>query len=211
MKNSVRTPLRMLGLSVSLSLFMVAGATTARAEEAVVSEASSDGPAIRASVTVLPMFAGQFDASSGNFPGENEAATALAVAPAIDVALGDHFYVGLAPQLINNVQKKLGGPTHLQLDLSLRLGVVGKLGERVSVFSHLLPGYSLLKLEDDDSNPHGILLGFATGLMVNVTSSFFVSAEMGYQFGRHVARPFGVDEFFNTRYLRAGLGIGLRL
>ncbi|HEY0709894.1 MAG TPA: hypothetical protein VGG33_23980 [Polyangia bacterium] len=209
MKNTVCTPWKLMGLLVSLS--MAAGATSARAEETQLIESASDGPAIRASVTVLPMFAGQIDISQGIFPGENEAATALAVAPAIDVALGEYFYVGLAPQLINNVQKKLGGPTHLQLDLSLRLGVLGKLGERVSVFSHLLPGYSVLKLEDDDSNPHGVLLGFATGVMVNVTSSFFASGEMGYQFGRHVARPFGSDASFNTRYLRAGLGIGLRL
>ncbi|HEY0715464.1 MAG TPA: hypothetical protein VGF45_22475 [Polyangia bacterium] len=171
---------------------------------------------LRLSLLMASLLGGQIDVSEGPFPGENQARNALALGVAIDHMLSRTFYVGLAPQYVVNVQKSLGGESFRQFDVALRMGAQSQLTQRLHLFSHIAGGYSMMLLSADsglgDTHPKGMFVSFATGGTFDIASSLFATAELGYQLALDKT---GVDGgrtlSVNTRFLRCGLGFGLRL
>ena len=123
--------------------------------------------------------------------------------------------VGLAPQAIWNVQPKVSA-TELaspgaskEYDVLLRIAYTQPLGEGISVYAEVLPGYSLLAPPAGKS-PKGAVIAFGVGVMMDLSERIFASIGGGYQVGFQ-AIPAGSETVDNgTRYIRVTLGGGFR-
>lgn len=123
--------------------------------------------------------------------------------------------VGLAPQLIFNVQPKpLDFGTSAvakQIDILARVAYELRPVDSIAIYAELLPGYSTILPSDDASPSSGLVLAFGVGCAADLTDRFFMSLGVGYQVGfQNQAAESNRTDKLRTKYVRVALGGGVR-
>jgi hypothetical protein len=194
------------------------GAAAAPAGEAPPTTTTTAPPAamsdskMRLGLNVVPMpFLGKLKASGGGFSDSTDAAFAVGVMPIFDYAITPNFFIGLGPLYTFNVKGKDDtGDASKELDIMLRVGGGAPVADKVQIYGYLAPGYSIIFPPMGDSFK-GLVVGAHAGGMMDLTSSVFVNAEVGYQMGFQKGKLLGADIDYKSNFLQIGLGGGVRL
>jgi hypothetical protein len=124
-----------------------------------------------------------------------------------------HLVVGLAPQVIFNVQPKPSDfyvAAMKEIDLLARVAYVLPVAEGISAYAELLPGYSLIIPADDSAVSKGLVLAFGAGVAMDMGDRYFLNLGGGYQMGFQ-SQTAGIHQMqMRTKYLRVALGGGMR-
>jgi hypothetical protein len=176
------------------------------------------GPRRRFDVTLslLPMEHGKYNTTFG--PGDtvtSDASFAYGFSLAANARVFRGLSVGLAPQVVWNVQPKVN-PSQLaspgaskEYDLLLRIAYTQPLVDGISVYAEVLPGYSLL-IPPMGKTPKGPVVAFGVGVMMDLSERVFASIGGGYQYGFQAITIAGESADNKTRYIRLTLGGGFR-
>lgn len=124
---------------------------------------------------------------------------------------GDNrLFVGFAPSYTFNIKAK-NGPEEgsRELDLLLRIGAEAAATDRLQLYGYLSPGYGFMHGLPSDLSAAGPVLGLHGGGRLDLTSTFFVNAEAGYQMGFLTASPNGSVQY--AGFVQIGLGAGVRI
>ena len=194
------------------------GSVTQSAEAAPVTSlaATAAPPApgpIRLGLTLVPAPFGSL--RSGPPGGEFSVGSqfAFAVMPVFDLSVARHLFVGFAPSYTFNVKAR-GADTDAasELDLLLRIGAEAAATERLQIYGYLSPGYAFMYgLPAGGEGARGPVLGLHAGGRLDLTPTFFVNAEVGYQVGFQNASTNGSDSEWHASFLQIGLGAGVRI
>lgn len=199
-----------------------AAATTAPAPAAAVATATPapvQPPAARRKIQVglsfLPMGMGRYtfsDTYTTTASFEASFAYGLGLSAGYEVLPG--LVVGLAPQVIFNVQPKpleaANPAVAREYDLMARVAYELRPVQGIAVYAEVLPGYSKISPSDDASPSSGLVLAFGVGCAADLTDRFFVSLGGGYQMGfQNQSDGVHILEL-RTNYVRVALGGGVR-
>lgn len=216
----MRTKSTLLGLS------LLALAGTARAEDAAPATAADNAAAAPAlstetpqatrklsvGLSFLPMGLGKYvyrpDATSDLV--ESDAFFAYGASVSASYEVLPHLLVGLAPQVVYNVQEKtplIYAKAVTEYDLMARVAYFYELVDTIQVFAEVLPGYSLIK---NSAGSAGLVVAFGAGLSMPVTDRVFVNVSGGYQWGFQKWANGDSSLESRTRYIRAALGAGMK-
>ncbi len=219
----MRTKSTLLGLS------LLALASTARAEDAAPTTApSADGAApvpaaavstaasaetpqasrkLRVGLSFLPMGRGKYiyrpDATSPLVKSDAYFAYGASVSASYEILPG--LLIGLAPQVIYNVQEKtpqIYAKAVTEYDLMARVAYYYELADRIEAYAEFLPGYSLIR---NAAGSKGLVLALGAGFSIPVTDRVFVNVSGGYQWGFQKW-----DHETQTRFIRGVLGAGMK-
>lgn len=204
---------------VALSLLAVAA--TARAEEGAPTAVAESGPTaqthrrLQVGASFLPMAMGKYKFSDTfDTTTTQEAYLGYGVGLSVGYDVWRGLIVGLAPQLIFNVQPKpndIANPNPMrELDLMARVAYQLRLVDTISVYAEALPGYSVLLPSDEAGKSKGLVLGFGAGVVVDMTDRVFLNVGGGYQIGFQTLLA-GIHETeLRTRYVRVAIGGGVK-
>ena len=135
---------------------------------------------------------------------------AFGVMPVLDVSLAHHLFVGFAPSYAFNIKAKHGPEEGArELDLLLRIGAEAAATDRLQLYGYLSPGYGFLHGLPSDLSAAGPVVGLHGGGRLDLTPTFFVNAEAGYQMGFLTASPNGSVQY--AGFVQIGLGAGVRI
>jgi hypothetical protein len=209
--SSTRRVITTWRLSVALVATFVAS-PMARAATADASAVDVEASKVRLAFTLVPE---PFGVLKSGFPGSQPSVSsvfAFAVMPVADFTLYRHFFFGLAPCYTFNVRANgsTATPAH-ELDLLVRIGGQAPITDRLQLYGYLSPGYSYLRQLPEGNGSEGIVVGLHGGGMFDVTTTFFVNAEIGYQEGFQRATIAGLDGTFGASFLQIGVGAGVRI
>jgi len=218
-----------------IGLTLVALTATARAQESVpaagappteiagapsrVETAPEPAPRprpIALGLSFLPMAVGKFTTPVGAMETIGDASFAYGVGLSASYTVIGGLSVGLAPQVIYNVQDKVN-PSQLaapgaatEYDVMARVAYAFPIVDTIALYVEVLPGYSLIS-QPAASAAKGLVLGFGGGVAMDVTDGIFANLGVGYQVGfQKVSAEGGADEDDRTRYVRVALGGGVR-
>jgi hypothetical protein len=121
-----------------------------------------------------------------------------------------HLLVGLAPQIIYNVQEKtpqIWAKAVSEWDLMARIAYSYPVAETINLYAEVLPGYSLIK---NESGSAGFVVAGGVGVAMDLTDRFFVNLGGGYQIGFQKIANGGNTLESRTRYVRFALGAGTK-
>ncbi|HVT07297.1 MAG TPA: hypothetical protein VHO67_07555 [Polyangia bacterium] len=231
---NTRKDIRLAGTLVALTL--LGAAPAARAAGAGAPDAAVPPPAPAAVETAAPAAVPsaaskrRFDVTLSLLPMErgkytstpmlgtsvtSDASFAYGFALNVNARIIRGLSVGLAPQVIWNVQPKVN-PNQLaspgaskEYDLLLRIAYTQFLVDGISVYAEALPGYSVLAPPAGKS-PKGAVIAFGVGLMMDLTDRIFASIGGGYQYGFQAITVGSESAENGTRYVRLTLGAGFR-
>ena len=204
---------------VILGLLALGG--TARAEEGASVSLASEPAApkhrkILVGASFLPMALGQYKFSDTfTTTASTDAYLAYGVGVSASYEVLPGLFVGLAPQLIFNVQAKPAdnvpySPAMMELDLMARVAYGYRVVDTISVYAEVLPGFSDLIPSDDASPSRGFVLGFGVGCTVDMTDRFFLNIGGGYQIGFQNQKE-GIHTLeLRTQYVRIAMGGGVK-
>jgi hypothetical protein len=169
----------------------------------------------RIGLSFLPMGLGKFttpiDAEA--MQGDASFAYGFGLAASFRVIAG--LSVGVAPQLIYNVNYKVytGGltapPATKETDLMARLAYTFPVVETIGLYVAVLPGYSTIGLPGGTSAA-GLVLAFEGGVDMGITDRIFANFGGGYQLGFQSVTEIEGKFDARTRYVRVNLGGGVR-
>jgi len=204
---------------VALSLLMIAA--TARADDGASATVAASGPPaashrrLQLGLSFLPMAMGKYkfsDTFETTTTQEAYFAYGVGLSASYEVVRG--LLLGLAPQLIFNVQPKpndiANPPASRELDIMARVAYQVRFADTVSAYVEALPGYSLVLPSDNAGTSKGLVLGFGAGVAVDMTDRFFVNVGGGYQIGFQTLLAGIHDTQLRTRYVRVAIGGGVR-
>ena len=122
--------------------------------------------------------------------------------------------VGLAPQVLLNVQPKpsdtIHPPAAKEYDLMVRIAYELRLADAITVYAEALPGYSRIAPSDDASPSSGLVLAIGAGCAMDLTERFFINLAGGYQMGFQ-SQSEGIHQLeLRTKYVRVAMGGGVR-
>jgi hypothetical protein len=218
--------------STLIGLTLVALGAGARAEEvapaasppatagivAPVSDAPPPGPSprrIEVGLSFLPMALGKLTTPIGSMEAAGDALFAYGAGLSASYRVVAGFAVGLAPQVIYNVNYKVNPselappPAAKQYDFMARLAYEFPLADTITPYLEILPGYSIIALPNT-SAAKGLVLAVGGGVAMDMTERIFVNLGIGYQWGFQKVPQTGVELDNKTRYLRVALGGGVR-
>ena len=138
---------------------------------------------------------------------------AFAVMPVLDVSLAHHLFVGFAPSYTFNIKAKNGPEDGAsEFDLLLRIGAEAAATERLQLYGYLSPGYAFMSGLPSDVSARGPVVGLHAGGRLDLTPTFFVNAEAGYQMGflSATANQLSTAEYY-AGFFQIGLGAGVRI
>jgi hypothetical protein len=175
---------------------------------------ASDKPGkLQVGLSFLPMAKGRYIYSPDTQHVTNaEASFAYGAALSVSYEVMNHFFVGLAPQVIFNVREK--DPENVadtqavkEYDVLARFAYVLPVTEGTSVYAEILPGYSLIT---NDAGAKGLVIVGGIGATMDMTDRIFVNVGAGYQVGFQTWKE-GTNSYqTRTRYVRVTLGGGVR-
>jgi hypothetical protein len=203
-------------LSVALVATLVgsamARAATATSPMADASAGDVEASKVRLAFTLVPE---PFGVLNSGFTGSQPSVSsvfAFAVMPVADFTLYRHLFFGLAPCYTFNLRANgsTARPAH-ELDLLVRVGGQAPVTDRLKLYGYLSPGYSYLRQLPEGNGSEGLVVGLHGGGMFDITTTFFVNAEIGYQEGFQRATIAGVDRAFGASFLQIGVGAGVRI
>jgi hypothetical protein len=175
---------------------------------------------------IMPAGSMRFDRNLQSTPTKAtaDAASAVAVAPFIDVAVSPYVAFGFSPQIILHVKAEGdSGQSATEYDLRARLTARAPVSPTANLFGRFSPGFSIIDIPSGDSggaitlsDPLGLLLDFSVGAEVAFQPNLFFVSELGYQLGFQSAKlndtaGNSMDVALNTRYLHFGIGLAVRL
>jgi hypothetical protein len=152
-----------------------------------------------------------------------DAASAVAIAPFLDVPLAPNVSLGLSPQFIFGVKGSAASDSATEYDLRARLTGRYPLSPSARTYLRFSPGYSLISLPGGSSsgggsNPTGLSLDFAVGAEVELLPKLVLVVDLGYQFGFQSSTVSDAGSIsdgskvdFHTRYLHLGAGLAVGL
>lgn len=121
-----------------------------------------------------------------------------------------HLLVGVAPQVVFNVQEKSAGTWVKavdEYDLMARIAYMYPVVDTINIYGEFLPGYSLIK---NAAGSSGLVLAFGAGVAMDLTDRFFINVGGGYQIGFQKWPNGATSLESQTRYVRGNLGAGLK-
>ena len=137
---------------------------------------------------------------------------AFGVMTALDFLPRPNLFVGFAPSATFNIKTRDDVPPDRSwaLDFLLRVGYGLPLGDRVRAYGYLAPGYSFIFM------PRGFIsqvpvIGLHAGGLYDLTPTFFLAAEGGYQAGFQQAAYIGDTSPWQVNLIQIGLGVGAHL
>jgi hypothetical protein len=122
--------------------------------------------------------------------------------------------VGLAPQVIFNVQPKplesSNPAVAKEIDLLARVAYGFQVVDGISIYAEVLPGVSRISPSDESSPSDGLVLAFGAGCAMDLTGRYFVNLAGGYQMGFQ-SQSSGVHKMeLRASYVRVAMGGGVR-
>ena len=217
-------------VSMLVGLSLVALAATARAQEAAPTAATAAPPAtnvatapepaatqpaapprrIQVGLSLLALGVGSLTASPGGMMTTQDTIFTGGLGLSLGYTLIPGLTVGIAPQVIFEVQPKVGNePASRQYDLMARVAYAFPVVETIAIYVEVLPGYSFI-VPPDGEMPKGLVLGFGGGAAMDLTDRISVNLGVGYQIGfQKVSLDDRVSDA-KTSYLRVALGVGTK-
>lgn len=175
-------------------------------------EPAASSRKLQVGVSFLPMGLGKYvyrpDANSALVKSDAYVAYGAAVSACYEVL--PHLLVGLAPQIIYNVQEKtpqIWAKAVSEWDLMARIAYSYPVAETINVYAEVLPGYSLLR---NESGSAGFVLAGGVGVAMDLTDRFFINLGGGYQIGFQKIANGDNSLESRTRYVRFALGAGTK-
>jgi hypothetical protein len=169
----------------------------------------------RIGLAFLPMGLGKLTTPVGGEPIQGDASLAYGVGLSASYRIIAGFSVGVAPQIISNVNYKvppagIAPPDAVrETDLMARLAYTFPIVETIGVYVEALPGYSLLA-QAGGSPAKGFVVAFDAGADMGITNRIFANLAAGYQLGFQSLTVAGEKVDTRTRYVRVSLGGGVR-
>jgi hypothetical protein len=168
----------------------------------------------RIGLSFLPMGLGKLSTPINAESLQGDASFAYGVGLAASVRVIAGFSVGVAPQIISNVNYKvypgaLATPSAVrETDLMARLAYTFPVVDDIGLYVAVLPGYSIIGLSGGSAK--GLVVAFEGGVDMGITDRIFANFGAGYQLGFQSVSE--VDGTFDarTRYVRVNLGGGVR-
>jgi hypothetical protein len=221
--------------SLLIGFTVVALAAVARAQEPAPAspaaapapvagaEATAPVPAIPApsprraeiGLSILPMGVGKLTLPVGGMEVTGDASFAYGVGLSASYRILAGLSVGLAPQVIFNVQDKVN-PSQLaapaaatEVDLMARVAYTFPVVETIGLYVEALPGFSLIG-QPNASTAKGLVVGLGVGVAMDLTEQTFANIGVGYQIGLQTVADASMNVADRTRYLRLALGGGMR-
>jgi hypothetical protein len=166
-------------------------------------------------LSLLPMAVGKFTTPVGAMETTGDASFAYGVGLSASILLIRGLSVGLAPQVIYNVQDKVN-PSQLaapgaakEYDLMARVAYAFPIVDTIALYLEVLPGYSLI-IQPAANTSKGLVLGFGGGVTMDLTDRIFANLGIGYQVGFQKVLQGDMDADNRTKYVRVALGGGVR-
>jgi hypothetical protein len=166
-------------------------------------------------LSLLPMAVGRFTTPVGAMEATGDASFAYGGALSVSALVFRGLSVGVAPQVIFNVQDKVN-PSQLaapaaarEYDLMARVAYAFPIVDTIALYVEVLPGYSLIE-QPGAHTAKGLVLIFGGGVAMDLTAAVFANLGVGYQAGFQRVSAGGVEVDDRTRYLRVALGGGVR-
>jgi len=226
--------MKKLGLFIGLTLFALAGTARAQDEgsetapevapeestEAAPPPAATSAPESKMQVGLafLPMLMGTAGTgTSDNLTwGDLETAYGVGVSFGYKVIAG--LSVGIAPQILLHVKgKDDSNDASKEWDLMARIAYEYPVIPKLAIYVEVLPGYSIVQfasgrsvLGETPPNPKGLVIGFGAGASYDITDQFFANLGVGYQMGFATYSVAGSDLAYRTKFLRIGVGGGMK-
>jgi hypothetical protein len=216
--------------STLIGLTLVALGAGARAEEiapaaaplpaivAPLPDAAPPAPPprrIKVGLSFLPMGIGKFTTPIGGTAIEGDASFAYAFALVASYRIIGGLELGIAPQLLYNVNYKVypspitAPPGSKETDLMARVAYTFPVEETIGLYVAALPGYSIIS-QTGSSSAKGFVLALEGGVEMAVTDRIFANLGGGYQLGFQSVTVGGTKLDDRTRYVRVNLGGGFR-
>lgn len=227
--------MRKLGLFAGLTLIALAGSARAQEEtpaevpaaDSAESTETAPPPAatvapeskFRVGIAFLPMVMGKLGGGPKDDLTWGDAKTAYGLGLLFGYKVIAGLSVGVAPQLIFNVQDKtddLYDPSK-EWDLMARIAYEYTVIPKLDVYAEVLPGYSIIQFASGRSysgeappNPKGFVIGFGAGAAYDITDQFFANLGIGYQMGFAKFSVAAGDFGTRTKFLRIAVGGGMK-
>jgi len=169
----------------------------------------------RIGLSFLPMGLGKFTTPIDAEATQGDASFAYGFGLAASFRLIAGLSVGVAPQVIYNVNYKVytGGltapPATKETDLMARIAYTFPVVETIGLYVAVLPGYSTIGLPGGTSAA-GLVLALEGGVDMGITDRIFANFGAGYQFGFQSVTEIEGKFDARTRYVRLNLGGGVR-
>jgi hypothetical protein len=168
----------------------------------------------RIGLSFLPMGLGKLTTPIGGNPIQGDASLAYGVGLSASYRIIAGFSVGVAPQIISNVNYKVppagAAPDAVrETDLLARLAYTFPVVDTIGLYVEALPGYSLLP-QAGGSAAKGFVVAFDAGADMGITDRIFANLGAGYQLGFQSLTVAGEKVDTRTRYVRVSLGGGVR-
>ena len=170
---------------------------------------------VRIGLAFLPMGLGKFTTPIGGEPIQGDASLAYGVGLSASYRIIAGFSVGIAPQIISNVNYKVPPPgvaapdAVRETDLMARLAYTFPVVDTIGLYVEALPGYSLVS-QAGGSPAKGFVVAFGGGADMGITDRIFANLGAGYQLGFQSLTVAGEKVDTRTRYVRVSLGGGVR-
>lgn len=220
--------------STLIGLTLVALTAPARAHEAVPAATASPIPQtgeiagnpaptettprrrpIAIGLSLLPMAVGKFTTPVGAMETTGDASFAYGVGLSASILLIRGLSVGVAPQVIYNVQDKVN-PSQLaapaaatEYDLMARVAYAFPIVDTIALYLEVLPGYSLIT-QPAANTSKGLVLAFGGGVTMDLTDRIFANLGVGYQVGFQKVLQGDMDADNRAKYVRVALGGGVK-
>jgi hypothetical protein len=171
---------------------------------------AASGRKLQVGLSFLPMGLGKWvyrpDAKADLVKSDAYVGYGVGVSVAYEVL--PHLLVGLAPQIIYNVQEKtpqFWAKPVSEWDLMARIAYSYPIVETINLYAEVLPGYSLIRSEAGSA---GLVLAFGAGVAMDLTDRVFINIGGGYQIGFQKNGDSSLES--QTRYVRFALGAGMK-
>jgi hypothetical protein len=209
-----RRPMRS-PLCLALSL-LIPGALAERAVAQPAPPTQEGGGGFRLSFMVAPAPGVSVQSPIDSFAGAGQGQHTVALAPALDYALGESWFVGLNPQYVVWIRgpSATGPVVGSEIDVRGRIGAQARSFDRLSVFGYLAPGYSVILPSPDlgrMNKPRGPVVAGALGMALDVRPTVAFSMELGEQYGFQTGKKDGSRVDYRTHFLYIALGLRLQL
>jgi hypothetical protein len=201
-------------LPTILCAAMVAVPSLATASEGGLAAVVARPPTqMRFSAMLVPTPIGNVRDGSGGSEDTFGTQPTVGVMAAFDFVTRANVFVGLAPSYVAGIKARADYDvvSSREFDLLVRLGYAHPLGERFHVYGYLAPGYSFVSGRIPGLNAQGPVLGVHAGGLFDLTPSFFLAAELGYQAGFQRSTFEPTDVAMASSFVQIGLGVGARI
>jgi hypothetical protein len=117
--------------------------------------------------------------------------------------------LGVAPQVLFNIKRNAKAPASTEYDFMVRLAYVFRVTSKLSGYTEMLPGYSLLSHPTGDQ-ARGFVIAYGLGGKMDLTNQLFANLGVGYQNGIQTLSVDGTSYWHRTQFWRLDLGTGWR-